>query len=283
MENKSVFEMILSGDIESDIIYEDNQIFAIHDINPVFLSLGDFHIYWYGIMYLIAFLIAFLLGNLYIKNEVIKIHRNQFSDLLFYCFLGVFIGGRLGYSLFYNLSSTLDNPLTIFYLWNGGMSFHGGFFGVLVSIIYFSKKNKVSFFLISDFIVKLVPIGLFTGRIGNFINGELWGKPTDLAWGVVFPKIDILPRHPSQLYEAFFEGVILFLILNFVISKNTKVSHTTAYFLVLYSIFRFTIEFFRVPDNHIGYLMFSWVTMGQILCIPMFFLGLYILKIRNGY
>ena len=254
----------------------------IHDIDPIFLSLGDFHIYWYGIMYLIAFLMALLLGNLYIKNEVIKIDRHQFSDLLFYCFLGVFIGGRLGYSLFYNLSSTLDNPLTIFYLWNGGMSFHGGFFGVLVSIIYFSKKNKVSFFLISDFIVKLVPIGLFTGRIGNFINGELWGKPTDLAWGVVFPKIDILPRHPSQLYEAFFEGVILFLILNFVISKNTKVSHTTAYFLVLYSIFRFTIEFFREPDNHIGYLMFNWVTMGQTLCIPMFILGLYILKIRKG-
>ena len=187
----------------------------IHDIDPIFLSLGDFHIYWYGIMYLIAFLMALLLGNLYIKNEVIKIDRHQFSDLLFYCFLGVFIGGRLGYSLFYNLSSTLDNPLTIFYLWNGGMSFHGGFFGVLVSIIYFSKKNKVSFFLISDFIVKLAPIGLFTGRIGNFINGELWGKPTDLAWGVVFPKIDGLPRHPSQIYEAFFEGVVLFLILNF--------------------------------------------------------------------
>ncbi len=233
-------------------------------------------------MYLIAFLAAWFLGNIYIKKNIIKIDSNKFSDLLFSCFLGILIGGRIGYSFFYNLSITIENPLTIFYLWDGGMSFHGGFIGVILSIVYFCKKNKISFFIISDFVVKLVPIGLFTGRIGNFINGELMGKTTDLAWGVVFPKIDNLPRHPSQLYEAFLEGIVLFIVLNFIISKNVKVSYTTAYFLILYSLFRFFIEFLRLPDSHIGYLMFSWVTMGQILCIPMFFLGLYILKIRNG-
>lgn len=254
----------------------------IHNINPIIISFGSFHIYWYGFMYLIAFLAAWLLGNLYIKKNIIKIDNNKFSDLLFLCFLGILIGGRIGYSFFYNLSSTIENPLTIFFLWDGGMSFHGGFLGVIISIVYFCKKNKLSFFIISDFIVKLVPIGLFTGRIGNFINGELIGKPTDLPWGIVFLKIDDLSRHPSQLYEAFLEGVVLFIVLNFIVSKNAKTATATAYFLILYSLFRFLVEFLRLPDSHIGYLMFSWVTMGQILCIPMFFLGLYILRIRTG-
>tara|TARA_B100001996_G_scaffold369628_1_gene343236 strand:- start:1197 stop:1967 length:771 start_codon:yes stop_codon:yes gene_type:complete len=254
----------------------------IHDINPIFVSLGSFHIYWYGIMYLIAFLLAWYVGNIYIKNNTIEISRDNFSDLIFYSFLGVLFGGRIGYSIFYNFSYTIENPITIFYLWNGGMSFHGGFIGVIISIIYFCKKNKIAFFEISDFIVKLVPIGLFTGRIGNFINGELWGKPTDLIWGVIFPKIDNLPRHPTQIYEAILEGAVLFVILNFILSRNTKTSIATSYFLIFYSLFRFFIEFYRIPDGHIGYIMFSWVTMGQILCIPMFLLGLYILKIRKG-
>jgi len=254
----------------------------IHDINPIFVSLGGFHIYWYGIMYLIAFLLAWYVGNIYIKNNIIEISRDNFSDLMFYSFLGVLFGGRIGYSIFYNFSYTIENPITIFYLWNGGMSFHGGFIGVIISIIYFCKKNKIPFFEISDFIVRLVPIGLFTGRIGNFINGELWGKPTDLIWGVIFPKIDNLSRHPTQIYEAILEGVVLFMILNFMLSKNIKTSIATSYFLIFYSLFRFFIEFFRIPDPHIGYVMFSWVTMGQILCVPMFLLGLYILKIRKG-
>jgi len=254
----------------------------IHDINPIFVSLGGFHIYWYGIMYVIAFLLAWYVGNLYIKNNIIEISRDNFSDLMFYSFLGVLFGGRIGYSIFYNFSYTIENPITIFYLWNGGMSFHGGFIGVIISIIYFCKKNKIPFFEISDFIVRLVPIGLFTGRIGNFINGELWGKPTDLIWGVIFPKIDNLSRHPTQIYEAILEGIVLFMILNFMLSRNIKTSIATSYFLIFYSLFRFIIEFFRIPDAHIGYVMFSWVTMGQILCIPMFLLGLYILKIRKG-
>lgn len=254
----------------------------IHDINPIFISLGDFHIYWYGIMYLIAFLSAWYVGNLYIKKNIVGINRDDFSDLMFYCFLGILIGGRVGYTIFYNFSYTLENPITIFYLWNGGMSFHGGFIGVILAIVYFCKKNKISFFEISDFIVRLVPIGLFTGRVGNFINGELWGKPTDIIWGVIFPKIDNLPRHPTQIYEAILEGIVLFIILNFVFTEKLKASVMTSYFLILYSLFRFTVEFFRVPDAHIGYLALNWVTMGQILCIPMFLLGLYFLKIGKG-
>ena len=201
---------------------------------------------------------------------------------MFYCFLGILIGGRVGYTIFYNFSYTLENPITIFYLWNGGMSFHGGFIGVILAIVYFCKKNKIPFFEISDFIVRLVPIGLFTGRVGNFINGELWGKPTDIIWGVIFPKIDNLPRHPTQIYEAILEGIVLFIILNFVFTEKLKASVMTSYFLILYSLFRFTVEFFRVPDAHIGYLALNWVTMGQILCIPMFLLGLYFLKIGKG-
>tara|TARA_A100000164_G_scaffold184695_1_gene164023 strand:- start:1561 stop:2331 length:771 start_codon:yes stop_codon:yes gene_type:complete len=254
----------------------------IHDINPIFISLGDFHIYWYGIMYLIAFLSAWYVGNLYIKKNIVGINRDDFSDLMFYCFLGILIGGRVGYTIFYNFAYTLENPITIFYLWNGGMSFHGGFIGVILAIVYFCKKNKIPFFEISDFIVRLVPIGLFTGRVGNFINGELWGKPTDIIWGVIFPKIDNLPRHPTQIYEAILEGIVLFIILNFVFTEKLKASVMTSYFLILYSLFRFTVEFFRVPDAHIGYLALNWVTMGQILCIPMFLLGLYFLKIGKG-
>jgi phosphatidylglycerol:prolipoprotein diacylglycerol transferase len=233
-------------------------------------------------MYLLAFSLAWCVGIFYIKKNIVKISKDNFSDLMFYSFLGVLAGGRIGYSIFYNFNYTLDNPMSIFYLWNGGMSFHGGFIGVMVGIIYFCKKNQIPFFEISDFIVKLVPIGLFTGRIGNFINGELWGKPTDLVWGVIFPKIDNLTRHPTQIYEAFLEGIVLFVILNFSLPKNTRTSRVTAYFLIFYSLFRFIVEFFREPDAHIGYLVFSWVTMGQILCAPMFLLGIYILKYGRG-
>ncbi len=254
----------------------------VHNFNPIFISFGEFHIYWYGIMYLIAFLLAWFLGNFYIKKGLIKITNDNFSDLLFYCFLGVLIGGRIGYAIFYNFSHTFQNPLTIFYVWDGGMSFHGGFIGVLIAIIYFCRKYKISFFLVSDFIVKLVPIGLFTGRIGNFINSELWGKPSEVKWAVIFPNVDNVPRHPTQLYEAFLEGILLFVILNFLLIRKNRTSEITSYFLIYYSLFRFIVEFYRVPDSHIGYIIFNWVTMGQILCMPMFLLGLYILKFRKG-
>ena len=161
------------------------------------------------------------------------------------------------------------------------MSFHGGFLGVIISIIYFCKKFSINFFQISDFITALTPIGLFTGRIGNFINAELWGKPSEFFWSVIFPKVDNLPRHPTQLYEAFLEGLILFMILNILLIKKAKIITVTSFFLIFYSTFRFLVEFFRVPDEHIGYVAFSWVTMGQILCLPMFFLGIYFLMTKR--
>ena len=253
----------------------------IHSIDPIFISIGKFHIYWYGIMYLIAFISAWYLGNIYIKKDIICISKEQFSDLIFYCFLGVLFGGRFGYCLFYKLQTTFENPLSIFYIWEGGMSFHGGFLGVIISIIYFCKKYSINFFQISDFITALTPIGLFTGRIGNFINAELWGKPSEFFWSVIFPKVDNLPRHPTQLYEAFLEGLILFMILNILLIKKAKIITVTSFFLIFYSTFRFLVEFFRVPDAHIGYVAFSLVTMGQILCLPMFFLGIYFLMTKR--
>ena len=158
----------------------------IHSIDPIFLTIGNFHIYWYGIMYLFAFLLAWILGNIYIRKCLVPISRDQFSDLIFYSFLGVFFGGRIGYCFFYNFAFTIENPLSLFFIWEGGMSFHGGFIGVLISIYYFCRKNRIKFFQISDFITALTPIGLFTGRIGNFINGELWGKPTNTSFGIIF-------------------------------------------------------------------------------------------------
>ena len=254
----------------------------IHSIDPIFLTIGNFHIYWYGIMYLFAFFLAWILGNIYIRKRLVPISRDQFSDLIFYSFLGVFFGGRIGYCFFYNFAFTIENPLSLFFIWEGGMSFHGGFIGVLISIYYFCRKNRIKFFQISDFITALTPIGLFTGRIGNFINGELWGKPTNTSFGIIFPSVDMIPRHPTQIYEAVFEGIILFIILNILYLKKLSFSVITAYFLILYSVFRFSIEFFRMPDAHIGYIAFNWVTMGQLLCLPMLLLGIYLLQINKG-
>ena len=253
-----------------------------HNIDPIFITLGSFNIYWYGVMYLIAFLLAWYLGNIYIKKNIVSISRDQFSDLIFYSFLGVFFGGRIGYCLFYNLAYSIENPISILFIWDGGMSFHGGFIGVLISTYYFCQKNSKNFFQISDLITALTPIGLFTGRVGNFINGELWGKPTEILWGVIFPRVDMSPRHPTQIYEAILEGLILFIILNILYIKKLSFSIVTAYFLIFYSFFRFFIEFFRVPDLHIGYVAFNWVTMGQLLCLPMFFLGIYFLQTNKG-
>ena len=253
-----------------------------HSIDPIFITIGSFHIYWYGIMYLIAFILVWFLGNIYLSKSLVSISRDQFSDLIFYSFLGVLFGGRIGYCFFYNFTFTVENPLSLFFIWEGGMSFHGGFLGVLISIYYFCKKNSINFFQISDFVTALTPIGLFTGRIGNFINGELWGKPTETFWGIIFPSVDMIPRHPTQIYEAVFEGIILFIILNILYLKKLNFSVVTAFFLIFYSAFRFSIEFFRVPDSHIGYIVFNWVTMGQLLCLPMFLLGIYLLQAKKG-
>lgn len=241
------------------------------DINPVAISLGPLQIHWYGLMYLFGFMAVWLLAR-----KRVAVHGWQFSefeDLLFYGAIGVIVGGRLGYALFYDLPTYLQHPVNLLKIWQGGMSFHGGLLGVLTAFWYFSHKTGKSFFEISDFVAPMVPVGLMFGRIGNFINGELWGKVSDVPWAMVFPTGGPVPRHPSQLYEAALEGVVLFVILWWFSAKPKPRAAVSGLFLIGYGVFRFLVEFVRVPDPQYGYLAFGWLTMGQVLCLPMIILG----------
>lgn len=243
-------------------------------IDPVALSLGPIQIHWYGLMYLLGFSGAWWLGRL--RAERFGWTAVEVEDLLFYGAIGVIVGGRLGYSLFYDLPALIDNPLNLFKVWQGGMSFHGGLLGVVVAFGFFARATGKSYFSISDFIVPMVPVGLFFGRIGNFINGELWGKISDVPWAMIFPNAGPLARHPSQLYEAMLEGVLLFLILWIYSSKPKPLGSVSGLFLLGYGFFRFVVEFVRVPDQQYGYLLLDWITMGQILSLPMIMIGLFI-------
>ena len=229
-------------------------------------------------MYLLAFLSAYLLARYRIKSEVLW-NTKHVDDLIFYGALGAVLGGRLGYLMFYNWPVFISNPLTFFNFQNGGMSFHGGFLGVLLAMVIFNKKYQFTFFQTTDFIAPLIPLGLGFGRIGNYINGELWGRVTDSSWGILAPDQSGLweKRFPTQLYEAFLEGFVLFCILWLFSNKKPQVMATSSLFLIFYGIFRFIIEFVRAPDSHIGYLAFDWLTMGQLLSIPMIFIGIYLL------
>ena len=241
--------------------------------DPVAISLGPLQIHWYGLMYLFGFVGAWLLG--WIRAERYDWTIIEVENLLFYSAIGVIIGGRLGYILFYDLSVNVVQPLNILKIWQGGMSFHGGLLGVLTAFWLFSKKTGKSFFNVSDFIAPLVPIGLFTGRIGNFINGELWGKVSDMPWAMVFPNGGSLARHPSQIYEAGLEGLALFIILWLYSVKYKPVGAITGLFLLGYGYFRFCVEFVRIPDPLYSYLAFNWLTMGQLLSLPMIIFGIY--------
>ena len=247
-------------------------------IDPVIADLGFVKVYWYGVMYLLAFLSAYLLARYRIKSEVLW-NTKHVDDLIFYGALGAVLGGRLGYLMFYNWPVFISNPLTFFNFQNGGMSFHGGFLGVLLAMVIFNKKYQFTFFQTTDFIAPLIPLGLGFGRIGNYINGELWGRVTDSSWGILAPDQSGLweKRFPTQLYEAFLEGFVLFCILWLFSNKKPQVMATSSLFLIFYGIFRFIIEFVRAPDSHIGYLAFDWFTMGQLLSIPMIFIGIYLL------
>ncbi len=244
------------------------------DIDPVALSLGPLKIHWYGLMYLFGFAFAWLLGNWRAKQPGSGWNSEQVSDLIFYCALGLILGARIGYMLFYQFESVLANPLDLFKIWQGGMSFHGGAIGVTIGIWLFGRKYKKDFFSVTDFLVPLAPLGLFAGRMGNFINGELWGRTTDSAFGMVFPNGGPLARHPSQLYEAILEGLVLFLILWFYSSKPRPKMAVSGLFLLGYGLFRSFVEFFREPDAHLGFIAFDWLTMGQILSLPMIIGGL---------
>ncbi|NOZ37094.1 MAG: prolipoprotein diacylglyceryl transferase [Gammaproteobacteria bacterium] len=247
------------------------------DFDPVAASVFGLKIHWYGLMYLLAFLSAWKLGRVRAAKPGSDWTAEQMDDLLFYAGLGVILGGRIGYVLFYNFPAFAEDPLLLFKIWQGGMSFHGGFLGVMLASWFFARKYHKVYFSVMDFAAPLVPIGLGAGRIGNLINGELWGKPTDLPWGMIFPAAGNIPRHPSPLYEAFFEGFVLFIIVWWFSSRPRPVMAVSGVFALCYGIFRFAVEFVRLPDIQLGYLAWGWLTMGQILSLPLILTGIILL------
>ncbi len=260
------------------------------DIDPVIFSIGPLSIHWYGFMYLAGFGVSWLLMRLRADRIGLEQNPQRIDDLLFYGALGVIVGGRVGYVLFYGMSEFLSNPLYLFKIWDGGMSFHGGLIGVLLAMWLFGRSAGHRFFELTDFIAPMVPVGLFAGRIGNFINGELWGRAADLPWAVQVPCVRFAdacggvstgfsaPLHPSQLYEAGLEGLLLFLILWIYSLRPRPMMAISGLFLFCYGLFRFAVEFVRMPDAHIGYLAFDWFTMGQLLTLPMLVAGLVLIS-----
>jgi phosphatidylglycerol:prolipoprotein diacylglycerol transferase len=244
------------------------------EIDPVAISIGPLKVHWYGLMYVIGIGTTWWLARNRTKQPGFPWTANQIEDLIFYTALCMIIGGRLGYVFFYNFSAFLQDPMMLFRVWQGGMAFHGGMLGAIAGMWLYGRQQKIHLFSLTDFIAPYVPIGLFAGRIGNFINGELWGKPTDLPWAMVFPGAGPEPRHPSMLYEAFLEGIVMFIALNWFSKRNPPRMAVSGMFLLLYGIFRLIVEFVRMPDAHIGYLAFGWLTMGQLLSLPMIFFGL---------
>ncbi|MCB5186439.1 prolipoprotein diacylglyceryl transferase [Methylobacillus caricis] len=244
--------------------------------DPVAIHLGPLGIHWYGLMYLTGFLAFLWLGRWRIAHqEWWGWSPKMLDDALFYGALGVIIGGRVGYALFYQHDYYLQHPLEILFLWQGGMSFHGGFIGVLVAMLIFAKRRQLTFFGIMDFVAPLVPVGLGAGRMGNFINGELWGRPSDGPWAMVFPQVDNIARHPSQLYEFLLEGIVLFILLWWYSSKPRARGTVSALFLIGYGSFRFLVEFTRQPDDFLGLLSLG-LSMGQWLSLPMIIAGIWL-------
>lgn len=245
-------------------------------IDPVALQLGPVAIHWYGLMYLLGFAAVWLLGRRRIRQGHSTVSLRELEDIIFYGVVGVVIGGRLGYTLFYKPGYYLSHPLEILSIWEGGMSFHGGLIGVIVALLWYTHRRGRHFFDVADFIAPMIPIGLAAGRWGNFINAELWGRPTDLPWGMVFPNAGALPRHPSQLYEMMLEGVLLFAFLWWYSSTPRRRGQVSGMFLVGYGVARFVAEFTREPDEFLG-LMAAGLSMGQLLSIPMVLAGAFIL------
>jgi phosphatidylglycerol:prolipoprotein diacylglycerol transferase len=245
-----------------------------HEIDPIIFTIGPLAVRWYGLMYVIGFLAAWLLAARRAQQPWSVVAPEKVDDLIFYCMIGVIVGGRLGYSLFYGWRLWLDDPLYVFKITQGGMSFHGGLLGVMAAMWLYGKSLQRTMLEITDFVAPLVPIGLGAGRIGNFINGELWGKETTVPWSF---NINGRGLHPSQLYEAILEGLVLFVILWVFSSKRRPAMAVSAMFLIWYGLFRFFVEFYRVPDADKGYILFGWVTMGQILTAPMVVAGVVML------
>jgi len=262
-------------------------------IDPVALSLGPFQVHWYGVMYLLAFLAFWLIaGVLAERRPWLGWRRAEVSDFMFYGMLGVIVGGRLGYVLFYGLGNLADDPLFALRVWDGGMSFHGGLLGVIAAMAWYARKSGKGFWNVADFVAPVAPLGLAFGRLGNFIGGELWGRLSDAPWAMIFPSslpagaapggveaawraglLDAYARHPSQLYHAALEGVALFLLLMIFSARPRPPGAVAGLFLLGYGAFRFLVEFFREPDAHLGYLAGQWLTMGMLLSLPMVLLG----------
>ena len=252
----------------------------INNFDPVAFQIMTFEIRWYSLAYIFGIIIGWLLcKKILIKNTNIN---EKFDDYITYLIIGIILGGRLGYIIFYNFNYYLDNFFDIFKIWQGGMSFHGGLLGIIVASIIFAKKNNQDPFIYMDLVSLVAPIGIFFGRLANFINSELYGTTSDVPWSVIFVKVDNLSRHPSQLYEAILEGIVLFLILMHFRKKNylTKPGLISGLFLIFYSIFRFIIEFYRVPDEHIGYLAFN-LSIGQIISLVFLIIGTIVFYLKN--
>lgn len=252
---------------------------AYPEISPIIFSIGPVAIRWYSMAYLVGIISAWLLVRRQINLYKIPITKENLEDLVFDVTMGIILGGRLGYVLFYGHSLFWEHPLEIFAIWNGGMSFHGGIIGVILAIFYFAHQIKMPFLRVTDLVVLYVPIGIFLGRLANFVNDELWGRVTDVAWAVRFPNGGYLPRHPSQIYESLTEGVLMFIILN-VLWRYRWVREKTGFvsgmFAFLYALFRISMEPFREPDQQLGY-FFNSVTMGQILSLPFLLIGLWVM------
>ena len=248
-------------------------MFNYPEIDPVAFSIGPLAVRWYGLMYLLGFVAAWLLAKRRSVRTDAPIGQAQVDDLVFYAAIGVIVGGRVGYMLFYNFSALLENPLSLFKTWEGGMSFHGGLLGVLLAMWLYARRLGRPFWAMTDFVAPLVPIGLGAGRIGNFINGELWGAATDVPWAFV---VNGVPRHPSQLYEALLEGLVLFVILWVYSGRARPIMAVSGLFLLGYGVFRILVEFVRLPDD-LQYIAFGWLTRGQVLSVPMVLCGMLLL------
>ncbi len=241
-------------------------------IDPIFLSIGPLHFRWYGLMYVLSFIATYYILRAESHRKMLSLSADDIAELVFYGAMGVVLGGRIGYILFYNLEFYLANPLRVFAFWKGGMSFHGGFLGVITAFLLYSNRKNIPFFKLIDMAAQCAPVGLGLGRIGNFINGELYGRQTDMPWGIVFPDGSGVPRHPSQLYEAALEGIVLFLVVRFAARRSSVTGIQAWTFCASYGLFRFVIEFFRLPDAQLG-TFFGVFSLGQLLSLPMFVLG----------
>jgi phosphatidylglycerol---prolipoprotein diacylglyceryl transferase len=248
-------------------------LFTYPEFDPVAVAIGPLEVRWYGIMYLVGFALGWLGGRMHAKRPWSRIRPEQVDDIVFYCALGAIVGGRVGYMFIYGLSELIADPLSILKVWQGGMSFHGGLLGVMAAMWLYGRQIKQPFFVLTDFIAPWTAFGLFAGRMGNFINGELWGKQTspDAPWAVI---VDGEARHASMLYEAFLEGVVMFVVLWLYTRKPRPTMAASGLFLIIYGVGRFIVEFVRVPDQQIGYLALGWVTMGQVLSVPMIIAGI---------